>query len=156
MGLGLLFGPLIPRLEEPSHPGSSSMARPSPSNAPSRDELPIIQATIDLIRWYVPLLNGLPRAHKFGLGDRIVANLDEVSASAWLGGAQPNDHQRGFERARQEPALQAEDQLIGEATRFALPSGPVTAAAGERRPDPTSAGSGVGGEARAAKAVHQL
>jgi hypothetical protein len=54
------------------------MASPSPSHAPSRGELPIIQAAIDLIRWYVPLLNGLPRAHKFGLGDRIVANLYEV------------------------------------------------------------------------------
>jgi hypothetical protein len=54
------------------------MASPSPSPAPSRGELPIIQAAIDLIRWYVPLVNGLPRAHKFGLGDRIVANLYEV------------------------------------------------------------------------------
>jgi hypothetical protein len=83
--------------------------------SPSCGELPIIQAAIDLIRWYVPLLNGLSRAHKFGLGDRIVANLDEVSASAWLGCAQPNDHQRGFERARQEPTLRVEDQLIGKA-----------------------------------------
>jgi hypothetical protein len=33
----------------------------------SRAELPIIQATIDLIRWYVPLLNRLPRDHRFGL-----------------------------------------------------------------------------------------
>ena len=54
------------------------MASPSPNHAPSRGELPIIKAAIDLIRWYVPLLNGLPRAHKFGLGDRIVANLYEV------------------------------------------------------------------------------
>jgi hypothetical protein len=42
---------------------------------PTRAELPIIQATIVLIRSYVPLINGLPRAHKFGLGDRITANL---------------------------------------------------------------------------------
>lgn len=34
-------------------------------------ELPIIQRTYDLIKWYIPLLNKLPRAHKFMLGDRI-------------------------------------------------------------------------------------
>ena len=34
------------------------------------DELPIIQKTYDLIQWYVPLLNRLPRDHKFLLGDR--------------------------------------------------------------------------------------
>ena len=45
---------------------------------PSRGELRIIQATIDLIRWFVPLLNGLHRAHKFALGDRITANLHDL------------------------------------------------------------------------------
>ena len=45
---------------------------------PSRGELPIIQATIDLIRWFVPLLNGLPRSHKFALGDRLTANLYDL------------------------------------------------------------------------------
>jgi len=45
---------------------------------PSRAELPIIQATIDLIRWYVPLLNRLPRDHRFGLGDRMVSGLYEL------------------------------------------------------------------------------
>lgn len=38
-------------------------------------ELPIIQKTYDLIRWYVPILNRLPRDHRFSLGDRIIKNL---------------------------------------------------------------------------------
>jgi len=38
-------------------------------------ELPIIEASLDLIRWFVPLLQRLPRQHKFGLGDRLIANL---------------------------------------------------------------------------------
>jgi hypothetical protein len=28
-------------------------------------DLPIIQKTYDLIKWYVPILNRLPRDHKF-------------------------------------------------------------------------------------------
>ncbi len=42
------------------------------------NDLPIIQKTYDLIKWYVPLLNRLPRDHKFALGDRIVAGLYEL------------------------------------------------------------------------------
>jgi hypothetical protein len=42
---------------------------------PSRGELPIIQATTDLIRWFVPLLNRLPKDHRFALGDRLVGGL---------------------------------------------------------------------------------
>ncbi|TVP63754.1 MAG: diversity-generating retroelement protein Avd [Leptolyngbya sp. LCM1.Bin17] len=38
-------------------------------------DLPIIQKTYDLIKWYVPILNRLPRNHKFVLGDRMVAGL---------------------------------------------------------------------------------
>jgi len=34
-------------------------------------ELPIIQKTYDLIYWYVPILNRLPRDHKFMLGDSL-------------------------------------------------------------------------------------
>ncbi|GAA6617900.1 hypothetical protein [Scytonema sp. NUACC26] len=33
------------------------------------EELPIIQKTYDLIKWYVPILNRLPKTHKFILGD---------------------------------------------------------------------------------------
>jgi len=37
-----------------------------------------VQQTYDLIAWYVPILNRLPRDHKFGLGDRIVALLYDL------------------------------------------------------------------------------
>jgi hypothetical protein len=39
------------------------------------EELPIIQKTYDLIKWYVPILNKLPQDHKFTLGNRIVEGL---------------------------------------------------------------------------------
>ncbi|MCL6591480.1 MAG: diversity-generating retroelement protein Avd [Firmicutes bacterium] len=39
------------------------------------NDLPIIQKTYDLIIWYIPILNRLPRDHKFLLGDRIGGNL---------------------------------------------------------------------------------
>jgi hypothetical protein len=42
---------------------------------PSRAELPIIEATLDLIRWFIPLLNRLPRSHKFALGSEITQSL---------------------------------------------------------------------------------
>ena len=32
-------------------------------------ELSIIQKTYDLIQWYVPIFNRLPKTHKFTLGD---------------------------------------------------------------------------------------
>jgi hypothetical protein len=50
------------------------MDKPGASPAP-RAELPIIETCLDLIRWFVPLLNRLPRQHKFGLGDRLTSNL---------------------------------------------------------------------------------
>lgn len=41
-------------------------------------DLPIIQKTYDLIRWYMPILNRLPRDQKFALGDRIIAGLYDL------------------------------------------------------------------------------
>lgn len=41
-------------------------------------ELPIVQKTYDLIKWYVPILNKLPREHKFMLGDRITTGLYDL------------------------------------------------------------------------------
>ncbi|MDJ0692004.1 MAG: diversity-generating retroelement protein Avd [Xenococcaceae cyanobacterium MO_188.B32] len=41
-------------------------------------ELPIIQKTYDLVKWYIPILNRLPRNHRFALGDRIVNNLYDL------------------------------------------------------------------------------
>lgn len=41
-------------------------------------ELPIIEKTYDLIRWYIPILNRLPRSHRFTLGDRIAVGLYDL------------------------------------------------------------------------------
>ncbi len=54
------------------------MPSSSPGPTPSRGELPIIQATMDLIQWFVPLLNRLPRDHRFALGDRLVHGLYDL------------------------------------------------------------------------------
>ncbi|MBD2143799.1 diversity-generating retroelement protein Avd [Sphaerospermopsis sp. FACHB-1194] len=42
------------------------------------NELPIIQKTYDLIKWYVPILNRLPQNHKFMLGNRIITGLYDL------------------------------------------------------------------------------
>lgn len=42
------------------------------------EDLPIISKAYELIAWYVPIINGLPRAHKFTLGDRLTNNLYSV------------------------------------------------------------------------------
>ena len=42
------------------------------------NELPVIQKTYDFIKWVVPILNKLPRHHKFMLGDRIIKELYEL------------------------------------------------------------------------------
>lgn len=41
-------------------------------------DLPIIQKTYDLIQWYVPILNRLPRDHKLLLGNRIITGLYDL------------------------------------------------------------------------------
>ena len=41
-------------------------------------DLPIIQKTYDLVKWYVPILNRLPRDHRFMLGDRLITGLYEL------------------------------------------------------------------------------
>ena len=41
-------------------------------------ELSIIQKTYDLIKWYMPILNRLPKNHKFTLGDRIINSLYDL------------------------------------------------------------------------------
>jgi hypothetical protein len=45
------------------------------------DELPIIQKTYDLIQWYIPILNRLPRDHKMLLGNRIINQLYDLLES---------------------------------------------------------------------------
>ena len=49
----------------------------APASNPSVAELPILEATMELIRWFIPILHCLPRQHRFGLGDRLIANLYE-------------------------------------------------------------------------------
>lgn len=44
----------------------------------SPEELPIIQKTYDLIKWMVPILDRLPRTHRFTLGERIIAELYDL------------------------------------------------------------------------------
>jgi hypothetical protein len=38
-------------------------------------ELPVLQKAYDLVRWYTPILNRLPKNYKFNLGDRLTTNL---------------------------------------------------------------------------------
>jgi hypothetical protein len=45
---------------------------------PASLDLPIIQKTYDLVKWYVPILNKLPRDHRFTLGERIINGLYEL------------------------------------------------------------------------------
>jgi hypothetical protein len=54
---------------------SDSLIAYSPVANIIMSELPIIQKTYDLIQWYVPILNKLPRSHRFNLGDRIINEL---------------------------------------------------------------------------------
>ncbi len=43
-----------------------------------RPEVTIVQKMFDLVVWYVPILNRLPRDHKFILGDRIIGRLYDI------------------------------------------------------------------------------
>ncbi len=48
------------------------------------NELSVIQKAYDLILWYIPIINRLPRDHKFALGDRITTGLYELHAGLIL------------------------------------------------------------------------
>jgi hypothetical protein len=41
-------------------------------------DLPIIQKAYDLIKWYIPIINRLPREHKHVLGERLSQNLYDL------------------------------------------------------------------------------
>lgn len=45
---------------------------------PTPPDLPVIQKTYDLVKWYVPVLNRLPRDHRFTLGERIINGLYDL------------------------------------------------------------------------------
>jgi hypothetical protein len=42
---------------------------------PATTDLPVIQKAYDLVKWYVPILNRLPRDHRFTLGERNIQGL---------------------------------------------------------------------------------
>jgi hypothetical protein len=44
-------------------------------------ELSVIQRTYDCIKWYVPIIERLPKIHKFTLGDRIRGESSEAAMS---------------------------------------------------------------------------
>jgi hypothetical protein len=44
-------------------------------------DLPIIQKSYDLIKWYVSILNRLPRDHKFQIGNRMISGLYDLLES---------------------------------------------------------------------------
>lgn len=44
----------------------------------TNSELPIIQKMYDFALWYVPILNRLPRDHKFALGERMIQGIYET------------------------------------------------------------------------------
>ena len=54
------------------------MQKSKGSQKSPENELPIVQKAYDLIKWFVPILNRLPRDHKFGLGERIVSELYDI------------------------------------------------------------------------------
>jgi len=41
-------------------------------------ELSVVQKTHDFIKWYVPILNRLPKDHKFQLGSRTIERIYEL------------------------------------------------------------------------------
>ncbi|MEM7578402.1 MAG: diversity-generating retroelement protein Avd [Cyanobacteria bacterium P01_A01_bin.80] len=45
---------------------------------PAAKELSVVQKTYDVIKWYVPIVNRLPKIHKFTLGDKIINRLYEL------------------------------------------------------------------------------
>ena len=45
---------------------------------PSSAELPIQEATLDLIRWFLPILHRLPRQHRHGLGERLLHDFQLI------------------------------------------------------------------------------
>ena len=63
------------------------------------DDLPIIQKIYDLIKWYVPILNRLPRDYKFSLVPRLRLGTDKWEALA--------------SRIEAEPRIDAPTQSMG-------------------------------------------
>ena len=49
-----------------------------PGDEQKMKELSVIQKTYDCIKWYVPIIERLPKIHKFTLGDRIINGLYDL------------------------------------------------------------------------------
>ncbi|MEY2978375.1 MAG: diversity-generating retroelement protein Avd [Prochlorotrichaceae cyanobacterium] len=58
------------------------------------NELPIIQKTYNLIKWYVPILNRLPVSFKFNLGERITTRLYDLLEDLLIAQYQANKIQK--------------------------------------------------------------
>ncbi len=43
-----------------------------------KNDISIIQKTYDLIQWYVPIIERLPRVHRFTLGDRMITGMYDL------------------------------------------------------------------------------
>jgi len=41
-------------------------------------ELSVIQKAYDLVLWFIPILNRMPRDHRLALGDRMIGNLYDL------------------------------------------------------------------------------
>ncbi|NJR70495.1 MAG: diversity-generating retroelement protein Avd [Synechococcales cyanobacterium CRU_2_2] len=76
-------------------------------------DLPIIQKTYDLVKWYVPILNKLPRDHKFLLGDRIITGLYDLLEGLILARYSPD-------KLHQLKALNGRLDLLRHQTRLLL------------------------------------
>ena len=44
-------------------------------------DLQVIKKTYDLIKWYIPIINRMPKHYKFGVGDRIAGYLYDIMES---------------------------------------------------------------------------
>jgi hypothetical protein len=77
------------------------------------DELPIIQLTYDLIKWFVPIINRMPRDQKFTLGDRLLNNLYDFLEGLILA-------RYSRERVRRLEALNGKLDVLRHETRLLL------------------------------------
>ena len=60
------------------HHGQHRLTAATPMSTPSSAELPIQEATLDLIRWFIPILHRLPRQHRHGLGERLLHDFQLI------------------------------------------------------------------------------
>jgi len=76
------------------------------------NELPIIQKTYDLIKWYVPILNRLPVSFKFNLGERITTRLYDLLEDLLIAQYQANKIQKLEELNQSLVVLRYQSRLL--------------------------------------------